>query len=155
MAGSDVRTKRITGTGSLAVGPARIRQIQLKTASGTPRLTVTDGSGGATVLDLDFNASDTHFVSRRKSKMPPRNKKNFRPTKAGAGMTEAGVKAYRRANPGSKLKTAVTGKVKKGSKDAKRRKSFCARSAGQMKKFPKAAANPNSRLRQARRRWKC
>ena len=87
--------------------------------------------------------------------MPPRNKKNFRPTKAGAGMTEAGVKAYRRANPGSKLKTAVTGKVKKGSKDAKRRKSFCARSAGQMKKFPKAAANPNSRLRHARRRWKC
>ena len=87
--------------------------------------------------------------------MPPRNKKNFRPTKAGAGMTEAGVKAYRRANPGSKLKTAVTGKVKKGSKDAKRRKSFCARSAGQMKNFPKAAANPTSRLRQSRKRWKC
>ena len=51
--------------------------------------------------------------------------------------------------------TAVTGKVKAGSKAAKRRKSFCARSAGQMKKFPKAAKNPNSRLRQARRRWKC
>ena len=43
-----------------------------------------------------------------------RNKKNYRPTKKGAGMTKAGVKAYRRANPGSKLKTAVTGKVKKG-----------------------------------------
>ena len=90
-----------------------------------------------------------------KGGMPPRNKKNFRPTKAGAGMTRAGVKAYRRLNPGSKLKTAVTGKVKPGSKAAKRRKSFCARSAGQMKKFPKAAKNPNSRLRQARRRWKC
>ena len=87
--------------------------------------------------------------------MLARNKKNFRPTKSGAGMTKAGVAAYRRANPGSKLKTAVTGKVKPGSKAAKRRKSFCARSAGQMKKFPKAAANPNSRLRQARRRWKC
>ena len=92
---------------------------------------------------------------RRKSKMPPRNKKNFRPTEKGAGMTPDGVKAYRAATPGSKLKTAVTGKVKKGSKDAKRRKSFCARSAGQMKKFPKAAKDPNSRLRQARRRWKC
>ena len=80
---------------------------------------------------------------------------NFRSTKSGAGMTTKGVKAYRRANPGSKLKTAVTGKVKKGSKASKRRKSFCARSAGQMKKFPKAAKNPNSRLRQARRRWKC
>ena len=87
--------------------------------------------------------------------MPKRNKKNFRPTEKGAGMTEAGVKAYRRANPGSKLKTAVTGKVKKGSAAAKRRKSYCARSAGQMKQFPKAAKDPNSRLRQARRRWKC
>ena len=91
----------------------------------------------------------------RADKMPKRNKKNFRPTEKGAGMTRAGVAAYRRANPGSKLKTAVTGKVKPGSKAAKRRKSFCARSAGQMKKFPKAAKDPNSRLRQARRRWKC
>ena len=52
--------------------------------------------------------------------MPARNKKNFRPTKSGAGMTKAGVAAYRRLNPGSKLKTAVTGKVKPGSKAAKR-----------------------------------
>ena len=80
---------------------------------------------------------------------------NYRSTESGAGMTKKGVAAYRRANPGSKLKTAVTGKVKAGSKDAKRRKSFCARSAGQMKKFPKAAKDPNSRLRQARKRWKC
>ena len=36
---------------------------------------------------------------------------NYRKTKAGAGMTKKGVAAYRRANPGSKLKTAVTGKV--------------------------------------------
>ena len=35
--------------------------------------------------------------------MPARNKKNFRPTKSGAGMTKAGVKAYRRMNPGSKI----------------------------------------------------
>ena len=64
-----------------------------------------------------------------------------RPTRLGAGMTAKGVAKYRRQNP--------------GSKDAKRRKSFCARSAGQMKQFPKAAKDPNSRLRQARRRWKC
>ena len=91
----------------------------------------------------------------RADSMPARNKKNFRPTKSGAGMTQAGVQAYRRMNPGSKLSTAVTGKVKPGSKSAKRRKSYCARSAGQMKMFPKAAKDPNSRLRQARRRWKC
>jgi|TARA_B110000211_G_scaffold101866_1_gene118532 hypothetical protein len=80
---------------------------------------------------------------------------NYRPTKSGAGMTAKGVKEYKKKNPGSKLKTAVTGKVKPGSTAAKRRKSFCARSAGQMKKFPEAAKDPNSRLRQARKRWKC
>ena len=71
---------------------------------------------------------------RKPDKQPPKTKKYFRPTKSGAGMTKAGVARYRRENPGSKLKTAVTGKVKKGSK---------------------AAKDPNSRLRQARRRWKC
>ena len=79
---------------------------------------------------------------------------NYRPTKSGAGMTKKGVKAYRKANPGSKLKTAVTEKNPSGAR-AKRRKSFCARSEGQMKKFPKAAKDPNSRLRQARKRWRC
>ncbi len=81
--------------------------------------------------------------------------RNFRTAKEGAGMTSAGVRKYKKQNPGSKLQTAVTGKVKKGSKAAGRRKSYCARSAGQMKKFPKAAKDPNSRLRQARKRWKC
>ena len=71
--------------------------------------------------------------------------RNFRTTKEGAGMTSKGVKAYRRKNPGSKLKTAVTGKVKPGSKAAKRRKSFCARSKGWTGERGKAA----------RRRWKC
>ena len=91
-----------------------------------------------------------------KGTMPARNKKNFRPTKSGAGMTRAGVKAYRRLNPGSKLKTAVTGKVKPGSKAANRRKSYCARSLGQLKRSSAKTRNdPNSRIRQARRRWKC
>ena len=88
--------------------------------------------------------------------MPARNKKNFRSTKSGAGMTEAGVAAYRRKNPGSKLKTAVTGTVKKGSKDAKRRKSYCSRSEGQKKKHNiDCKKTPNKRICAARRRWKC
>ena len=86
---------------------------------------------------------------KRKSKEPRKTTKgkgrNFRTTKEGAGMTEKGVKEYRRKNPGSKLKTAVTGKVKKGSKAWKRRKSFCARSKGWK----------GERGRAARRRWKC
>jgi len=36
-----------------------------------------------------------------------------------------------------------------------RRDSFCARSAGQMKMWPEAAKDPNSRLRKARRAWNC
>ena len=78
-----------------------------------------------------------------------------RPTKQGAGLTAKGVAKYRRQNPGSKLQTAVTEKKPRSKSRAARRKSFCARSAGQMKKFPKAAKNPNSRLRQARKRWRC
>jgi len=113
-------------------------------------------AGAAAVMPSTVEKPDPRIrKSRGGDVMPKRNKKNFRPTEKGAGMTRAGVAAYRRANPGSKLKTAVTGKVKPGSKAAKRRKSFCARSLGQMKKFPKAAKDPNSRLRQARRRWKC
>mgnify|MGYP000020321036 FL=1 len=66
----------------------------------------------------------------------------------GAGLTKKGVAAYRRKNPGSKLQTAVTAKpstLKKGSKDAGRRKSFCARSKGWTGERGKAA----------RRRWNC
>ena len=103
-----------------------------------------------------WNTPPGDKIMARKSKPISRSKRNYRPTKKGAGMTKAGVKAYRRANPGSKLKTAVTGKVKKGSKAAKRRKSYCARSLGQLKRSSaKTRNNPNSRIRQARRRWKC
>lgn len=86
-----------------------------------------------------------------------KKKQHYRKTKDGAGMTRAGVRAYRRANPGSKLQTAVTAKkVKKGSKDEKRRKSYCARSLGQLKKSSlKTQKDPNSRINQARKRWRC
>ena len=95
-------------------------------------------------------------MARKQGKMPAKNKKNFRSTKSGAGMTRAGVAAYRRMNPGSKLKTAVTGKVKPGSKSAKRRKSYCSRSAGQMRMHRiNCSKTPDKRICAARRRWKC
>ena len=91
-----------------------------------------------------------------KGKMPAKNKKNFRSTESGAGMTAAGVAEYRKKNPGSKLKTAVTGKVKPGSKDAERRKSYCSRSAGQMRMHGiSCSKTPKKRICAARRRWKC
>ncbi|MGA1433706.1 MAG: DUF6321 domain-containing protein, partial [Candidatus Nanopelagicaceae bacterium] len=71
------------------------------------------------------------------------------------GMSPAAVKAYRRENPGSKLKTAVTGDPKPGSKDAKRRKSFCSRSKGQQDMHNiDCSKTPDKAICKARRRWK-
>lgn len=73
------------------------------------------------------------------------------------GLNAKGVASYRAENPGSKLKTAVTtppSKLKKGSKAAKRRKSFCARMGG----MPGAMKKPNgepTRKALALRKWNC
>lgn len=75
------------------------------------------------------------------------------------GMSPKAVKAYRRENPGSKLKTAVTtkpSKLKKGSKASKRRKSYCSRSRGQMKMHNiSCSKTPDKAICKARRRWNC
>ena len=76
------------------------------------------------------------------------------------GLNAKGVASYRRANPGSKLKTAVTtkpSKLKKGSKAANRRKSFCARMSGMKKRLTsaKTANDPNSRINKSLRKWNC
>lgn len=75
------------------------------------------------------------------------------------GMSQKAVNAYRRENPGSKLKTAVTtkpGKLKKGGKASKRRKSYCSRSRGQMKMHSiSCAKTPDKAICKARRRWNC
>tara|TARA_R100001369_G_scaffold62076_1_gene89015 strand:+ start:264 stop:584 length:321 start_codon:yes stop_codon:yes gene_type:complete len=89
---------------------------------------------------------ESPFLKKPRVKKTTKGKgRNFRTTEEGAGMTAKGVASYKAKNPGSKLKTAVTGDVKPGSKDAKRRKSFCARSKGWTGERGKAA----------RRRWKC
>ncbi len=110
---------------------------------------------------LSMLVEESPLEKRRKRKRKPDVRrtigkgKNFNKAKstgtggaAGGGMTEKGVREYRRKNPGSKLKTAVTtppSRLKKDSKAAKRRKSFCARSKGWKSKRGLAA----------RRRWNC
>ena len=97
---------------------------------------------------------------RRKGRMPKKfSVKSGDKSKSG-GLTRKGVKRYRRANPGSKLKTAVTkkpSKLKKGGKAAKRRKSFCSRMCGMKKKRTgaKGKRDPNSRINKALRKWNC
>jgi hypothetical protein len=76
------------------------------------------------------------------------------------GLNRKGIASYRAANPGSKLSMAVTtkpSKLKKGSKAANRRKSFCARMTGMKKRLTssKTARDPNSRVNKALRKWNC
>ena len=97
------------------------------------------------------------YINEAKKGVMPKMKMGVHKSRAG-GLTQKGVQAYRRANPGSKLKTAVTtkpSKLKKGSKSAKRRKSFCARMSG-MRKRQKASNNTGKdRLSLALKKWNC
>ena len=73
------------------------------------------------------------------------------------GLNAKGVASYRREHPGSKLQTAVTtkpSKLKKGSKAAKRRKSFCARMSGVKGPMKKPNGKP-TRKALALRKWNC
>tara|TARA_Y100001973_G_C5121918_1_gene293206 strand:+ start:458 stop:826 length:369 start_codon:yes stop_codon:yes gene_type:complete len=93
-------------------------------------------------------ADPRRTIGRGKNFNPVSKDKSATGGAAGGGMTEKGVREYRRNNPGSKLKTAVTtepSKLKPGSKAARRRKSFCARSRSWTSERGKAA----------RRRWNC
>ena len=98
---------------------------------------------------LTYDKIDKPFDSPvNKSNEPRKTTKgkgrNFRTVKEGAGMTEAGVKDYKKKNPGSNLQTAVTEKNPTGKRKS-RQKSFCARSKGWT----------GPRGRAARARWNC
>ena len=95
-------------------------------------------------------------VKRKKKKL----KETAAWTRKAGKNNKKGVASYRAANPGSKLKTAVTKdpkKLKKGSKAASRRKSFCARMGGMKKRntSKKTANDPDSRINKSLRKWNC
>ena len=102
-----------------------------------------------TLPGIEFNSP----LDKKKRKKKPDVRKttkgkgrNFRTVEEGAGMTAKGVAQYKKENPGSTLSAPVTKKnVKPGSKDAARRKSFCARSRSWKSERGKAA----------RKRWRC
>ena len=123
------------------------------------------------------DALEREFASKEQaeaflSKLPSSYAKALRPNQGVAedwqkankrdktdGMSQKAVNAYRRENPGSKLKTAVTtkpSKLKKGGKASKRRKSYCSRSRGQMKMHSiSCSKTPDKAICKARRRWNC
>ena len=97
-------------------------------------------------------------MAAKRKKTPAWQRKEGKDPKG--GLNKKGVASYRKANPGSKLQTAVTtkpSKLKKGSKAAKRRKSFCARMKGMKRRLTsaKTARDPNSRINKALRKWNC
>jgi len=91
-----------------------------------------------------FKAEPRRTIGKGKNFNKVSKNKRARGGAAGGGMTEKGVREYKRKNPGSKLRTAVTGK-NPSKKDAARRKSFCARSRSWK----------SERGLAARRRWRC
>ena len=106
----------------------------------------------------NYGKSKNEDMDEKKGTMP-KMKMGVHKSRSG-GLTAKGVAAYRAKNPGSKLKTAVTtkpSKLKKGSKAANRRKSFCARMGGMKKRLTskKTASDPNSRINKALRKWNC
>jgi hypothetical protein len=105
-----------------------------------------------------YPQSDVEKSSLKEEKSPAWTRKEGQ-SKSG-GLNRKGIASYRRANPGSKLSMAVTtkpSKLKKGSKAANRRKSFCARMGGMKKRLTsaKTARDPNSRINKSLRKWNC
>ena len=114
----------------------------------------------AYIVDISEYESLIVPVSRVKQDMDEGENWSKYNHKRVGGMSKKSVNIYRRSHPGSKIQTAVTtkpSKLKKGSKAAKRRASFCARMRG-MKKHrtsAKTARDPNSNINKSLRRWHC
>jgi hypothetical protein len=114
---------------------------------------VVDGIAEESNIDSDILWENLEDVSDEElfETAAWRRKEGKNPT---GGLNRKGIMSYRRENPGSKLKMAVTGKVKPGSKAAKRRKSFCARMSGMKGPMKKPNGKP-TRKALALRKWKC
>jgi hypothetical protein len=118
---------------------------KLKDLSGDGRVTRKDVLIGRGVIDSPAQQKKTPAWARKEGKDPK------------GGLNAKGVASYRRENPGSKLQTAVTKKpseLKPGSKDAKRRKSFCARMSGMPGPMKKPNGEP-TRKKLALDKWNC
>ena len=141
--------------------PSMIQDVE-RTTNAKKKKAFRQKAQGREVTEYKYDYGTPESVKLMKKNTPGQqseargadSKGHFRSTDSGAGMTAKGVAAHRRKNPGSKLQTAVTGKVKPGSKAAKRRKSFCARMSG-MKGPMKDEKGRPTRKAMSLRRWKC
>ena len=147
--------------------------------TGIARIQRAEGGSARPGLYANINRRKKLGISRPKSKstISPESYKNmqegFKAAEGGTpawqrkegkneegGLNKKGIASYRREHPGSHLSLAVTtkpSKLKKGSKSANRRKSFCARMKGLKKRLTsaKTAHDPNSRVNKSLRKWNC
>jgi len=129
---------------------ANIRKKRKRIEHGSGERMRKPGSEGAPTAAA-LKASQTEEVINERG---ADSKGYFRSTESGAGLTAKGAAHFRSENPGSKLGTAVTGNPKPGSKDANRRKSFCARMSGMPGPMEDEKGRP-TRKAMSLRRWKC
>lgn len=125
------------------------KRERIKRGSGE-RMRKPGSKGAPTAADFRAASEEVEHLEERGAD----SKGYFRSTESGAGLTRKGVAHFRAKNPGSKLQTAVTGKVKPGSKAAKRRKSFCARMGGMPGPMKDEKGRP-TRKAMSLRRWRC
>ena len=119
----------------------------------------TDASGRSQNISMDCFHKDTETIQFKdggKVKSPAWQRKEGK--NPSGGLNQKGVDSYKRDNPGSKLKTAVTtkpSKLKKGSKASNRRKSFCARMKGMRKRQKPSNNTGKDRLSLSLKKWNC
>ena len=157
--------------------PGQLGQTVTKESKNTSasvlKKTIIDGPRGSVGDDPKNSPGNTNSAtpSNSASKAPPVSFESFISEAVAAwqrkegknpegGLNKKGIASYRKEHPGSKLSLAVTtkpSKLKKGSKSAKRRKSFCSRMKGLKNKLTskKTANDPNSRVNKSLRKWNC
>ena len=140
----------LTTSAAAQLGPKAV-DLQKKKAAAVS----LPSTAGVKLADSYKLKSFDRFVSEASAAWQRKEGKNSE-----GGLNKKGIASYRKENPGSNLSLAVTtepSKLKKGSKSANRRKSFCSRMSGMKKKLTsaKTANDPDSRINKSLRKWNC
>jgi hypothetical protein len=140
----------LTPSAAAQLGPKAV-DLQKKKAAAVS----LPSTAGVKLADSYKLKSFDQFVSEASAAWQRKEGKNSE-----GGLNKKGIASYRKENPGSNLSLAVTtepSKLKKGSKSANRRKSFCSRMSGMKKKLTsaKTANDPDSRINKSLRKWNC
>jgi len=140
----------LTPSAAAQLGPKAVELQKKKAASVS-----LPSTAGVKLADSYKLKSFDEFMSEASPAWQRKEGKNSE-----GGLNKKGIASYRKENPGSNLSLAVTtepSKLKKGSKSANRRKSFCSRMSGMKKKLTsaKTANDPDSRINKSLRKWNC